>query len=122
MVLVVYTQDSHGFVPRQGDPVRKLLWGANPWNNAPKSESATTASSNGSKTSSAPVAIATFVVIVVLVIIGFAVVLWFARRRRLRMEGKEEEMRWNGNGRHVVVILPDNKLACAEVQMDEEEA
>lgn len=121
VVVVVHNQDSNGFVPRQGDPVRKVLWAVNPLNNSPTSENAT-ASSNGSKTSSAPVAIATFVVIVVLVIIGFTVVLWFARRRRLKMEGKEEEMWWNTHGRHVIVILPDNQLACAEVQMDEEEA
>ena len=104
-------------VPRQGGG-RKILWVANPFNDAAR---VSNENNVGDASASAPVAIATFVVIVVLVVLGFGFVLWCARRRRLKREAQGKEDMEQQPPTHVLVILPDDRLACGEVQLDEGE-
>ena len=115
---------------------RRMLWAFGPPGLGQSDSGSSSADQNttsylGRKSTPASVAIVTFVVIVLLVIAGFAVVLYYARRRRRRMEAVElesERMRqeqFEKECTHVVVILPDNRLACAEKQIvaiEEEDA
>ena len=118
---------------------RRMLWAFGPpllgqtqqTDTGSSSAEQNTTSYLGRKSAPASVAIATFVVIILLVIIGFAIVLYYARRRRRRLEAAELESerirqeQLQKECKHVVVILPDNSLACAEMQvvvMKEEDA